>query len=80
VTGDHPALKPFHDQTIYLLNSRGAADRETPAVTSSILRFASPTQFFGGAHRGWVGVRAFIGVSVRSCIGASVFVTESHKK
>jgi hypothetical protein len=29
---------------------------ETPMVTSSISRFASPTQFFGGAHRGRVYV------------------------
>jgi hypothetical protein len=27
-------------------------DSETPVVTSSILKFAGPTQFFGGAHRG----------------------------
>jgi hypothetical protein len=43
-------------------------DSEVPLVTSSILRFAGPTQFFGGAHKGKVCVRAFIGVSMHSCI------------
>jgi len=36
---------------------------EAPAVTSSISRFAGPTQFFGGAHRDRVCVHAFIRVS-----------------
>ena len=35
---------------------------EASVVTSSISRFAGPTWFFGGAHRGRVCVRAFIGV------------------
>ena len=43
-------------------------DSEASLVTSSILRFASPTQFFGGAHRGRVCMRAFIGMSVHSCM------------
>ena len=43
-------------------------DSEASLVTSSILRFASPTQFFGGAHRGRVCVHTFIEVSVRSCM------------
>jgi hypothetical protein len=34
-------------------------------LTSSILRFADPTQLFGGAHRGTKCMRVFIGVSVR---------------
>jgi len=37
-------------------------------VTSPISRFVGPTRFFGGAHRGRVCVRAFIGVSVRLCM------------
>ena len=41
---------------------------ETPVVTSSILRFAGPTQFFRCAHMGRVYVRTFIRVSVRSCL------------
>ena len=43
-------------------------DNEAPVVTSSVSRFAGLTQFFGGAHRGRVCMRAFIGVSVRSCM------------
>ena len=43
-------------------------DSEAPMVTLSISRFAGPTRFFGGTHRGRVCVRAFIGVSVCSCI------------
>ena len=43
-------------------------DSETPVVTSSILRLAGPTRFFGGAHRDRVCVRAFIGMSVHSCL------------
>jgi hypothetical protein len=31
-------------------------DSEGPVMTLSILRFADSTQFFGGAHRGSVGV------------------------
>ena len=42
-------------------------DNETSMVTSSISRFANPTQFFGGAHRDRVCIRMFIGVSVRLC-------------
>jgi hypothetical protein len=45
-----------------------SVDSETPEVTTSILRFAGPTQFFGGAHKGRVCVRPFVGVSVRSCM------------
>ena len=41
---------------------------EALALTLSISRFAGPTQFFDGAHRGRVRVRAFIGMSVCSCI------------
>jgi hypothetical protein len=40
-------------------------DDETPLVTSGISR--SGAQSFGGAHRGRVCVRVFIGVSVRAC-------------
>jgi hypothetical protein len=36
-------------------------------VTSGIFRFAG-AQSFGGAHRGRVCVRVFIGVSVRVCV------------
>jgi len=43
-------------------------DSEASVVTSSISRFAGPTQFYRGAHRGRVYVRAFIWVSVRSCM------------
>ena len=53
---------------------------EAHVVTSSISRFASPTQFFGGAHRGRVCMRAFIGLSVRLCLWASAPVTGSRKK
>jgi hypothetical protein len=42
-------------------------DSEAPVVTLSISRFADSTRFFGGAHKGRVCVRAFLGVSVRSC-------------
>ena len=45
-----------------------SVDSEASVVTSSISRFAGPTQFFEGAHRGRVCVRAFIEVSVRSCM------------
>jgi hypothetical protein len=53
---------------------------EASTVTSSISRFAGPTQFLGGAHRGRVCVRAFIGVSVRSCLWASASIIGSDKK
>jgi len=33
-----------------------AVHSEAPMMTSSISRFASPTRFFGGAHRGRVCV------------------------
>ena len=41
-------------------------DDEAPVVTSRIFRFAG-AQSFGGAHRGRVCVRVFIGVSVHAC-------------
>jgi hypothetical protein len=41
-------------------------DDEAPMVTSRISRCAG-AQSFGGAHRGRVCVRVFIGVSVRAC-------------
>ena len=44
-----------------------SVDSKASMVTSSISKFAGPTQFFGGAYSGRVCVRAFIGVSVRSC-------------
>jgi hypothetical protein len=41
-------------------------DDEAPLVTSGISRSAG-AQSFGGAHKGRVCVRVFIGVSVRAC-------------
>jgi hypothetical protein len=41
-------------------------DDEAPVVTLRISRSAG-AQSFGGAHRGRVCVRVFIGVSVRAC-------------
>jgi hypothetical protein len=41
-------------------------DDEAPVVTSRISRSVG-AQSFGGAHRGRVCVRVFIGVSVRAC-------------
>jgi hypothetical protein len=41
-------------------------DEEAPVVTSRISRSVG-AQSFGGAHRGRVCVRVFIGVSVRAC-------------
>jgi hypothetical protein len=42
-----------------------SVDSEAPVVTSSISRPDPPApQSFGGAHRGRVCMRAFIGVSV----------------
>jgi hypothetical protein len=41
-------------------------DDEAPLVTSGISRSAG-AQSFGGAHRGRVCVRVFVGVSVRAC-------------
>jgi hypothetical protein len=41
-------------------------DDESPVVTSRISRSAG-AQSFGGAHRGRICVRVFIGVSVRAC-------------
>jgi hypothetical protein len=43
-------------------------DSEASVVISSISRLAGPTHFFEGAYKGRVCVRAFVGVSVRSCI------------
>jgi hypothetical protein len=56
---------------IFLVEGDVPVDSETHVVTSSISRFAGLTQFFGGAHKSRIYVRAFIGVSVR--------VTESKK-
>jgi hypothetical protein len=42
-------------------------DDEASLVTSEISR-SDGAQFFGGAHRGRVCVRVFIGVSVRACV------------
>jgi hypothetical protein len=41
-------------------------DDEAPLVTSGIPRSVD-AQSFGGAHRGGICVRVFIGVSVRAC-------------
>jgi hypothetical protein len=41
-------------------------DDEAPVVTSRISRSVG-AQSFGGAHRGRVCLRVFIGVSVRAC-------------
>lgn len=56
-------------------------DNEAPVVTLSISRFAGPTRFFEGAHRGRVCMCAFLGVSVLSCV-VSVCVSNwvSQKK
>ena len=43
-------------------------DSETTVVTSSISKPDPPAQCLGGAHRGRVCVRAFIGVSVYACM------------
>jgi hypothetical protein len=43
-----------------------SVDDEAPVVTSRISRSAG-ARSFGGAHRGRVCVRVFIGVSVRAC-------------
>jgi hypothetical protein len=53
---------------VFLLFYNVPVDSEAPVVTSLISRFASSTQFFGGARRDRVYVRAFIRVSVRSCM------------
>jgi len=47
-------------------------DSKASVVTSSISRFAGPTRFFGGAHRGRVCVCVFIELSVRSCVSICV--------
>ena len=67
-TGAHIFLNLFQDLTVLFFSVVGdvSVDSEAPVVTSSISRFAGPTQFFGGAHRSRVYVRAFIGISVRS--------------
>ena len=45
-----------------------SVDNEASVVTSGIFRSAG-AQSFGGAHRGRVCVRVFIGVNVRACCG-----------
>ena len=54
--------------TILLVVGDVPIDSEAPMVTSSISRFAGRTQLFRGAHRGRMCMRAFIGVSVHSCM------------
>jgi hypothetical protein len=86
---DHSSPSSTHIYTIWLcsllvrvsspdLASRMVGDEpddsEALVVTSSISRFPGPTQFFGGAHRGRVCVRMFIGVSVHSYMCVSVYV------
>ena len=41
---------------------------ETSTMTSSVSRFASPTQYFRGVYRDKVYASAFIGMSVHLCI------------
>ena len=48
-------------------------------VTSGIFRSVG-AQSFGGAHRGRVCVRMFIGVSVHVCVGVCVILCNSQKK
>jgi len=43
-----------------------SVDSEAPMVTSSILRFTSPTRFFEGAHKSRMCIHMFIGLSVCS--------------
>jgi hypothetical protein len=62
---------PGFNDTMLLVLGDVSLDSEASVVTSSISRFAGPTQFFGGAHRG--------SVSVRSCMWASASVTRSKK-
>ena len=55
-------------------------DSEAPVVTSSISRPDPPAQYLGGAHRGRVCVRAFIGVSVCMYVSACVILCFAKKK
>ena len=57
---------PRFSGTIHSVVSDVPVYSETSVVTSLILRFAGPTQFFKGAHSSRVCVRAFIGVIARS--------------
>ena len=54
----------FND-VILLVVGDVLVDSEAHVVTSSISRFAGPTQFFESAHRCRVCVRAFLEVSAR---------------
>jgi hypothetical protein len=63
-----PEFIPRFNGVIFLVVGDVPVDSETSVMTSSISRFADPTQFFGGAHRDRVCVHAFIAVSVRSCL------------
>ena len=57
-------------------------DSEAPVVTSSISRLDPPAQALGGAHRGRVRVRAFIGVGACTCVGVfgcTVFLKKKKK-
>ena len=75
-----PRFIPRFNDAILSVVCDVSVGSEAHVVTSSISRFASPTQFFGGAHRGRVCMRAFIGLSVRLCLWASAPVTGSRKK
>jgi hypothetical protein len=54
-------------------------DDEAPVVTLRISRSAG-AQSFGGAHRGRVCVRVFIGVSVRAVVSVCVVLCQYQKK
>ena len=67
----HQSSNSGFETGVFYLGSVGGdvpVDSEAPVVTSSISRLDPPAQSFGGAHRGRVCVRAFIGVSVCTCM------------
>jgi hypothetical protein len=49
-----------------------SVDSETLLMTDFVNLKIKPVQSFGGAHKGRICVRVFIGVSVRTCMSIRV--------
>jgi len=69
----------FNDAMLLVVNDVSVVN-EMLMVISLISIFAGPTRLFEGVHRNRVCTRAFIGVSVRSCMWAFTSITGFAKK
>jgi hypothetical protein len=73
----HPGSNHKFDMCVaftanYSLGDDVPVDSETLLMTDFVNLKIKPTQSFGGAHRGRMCVRVFIGVSARTCMSICV--------